>query len=319
MSKSMAYNFCLLLSRLQYCESKMPREELKSILEGIKESCICIGNGGSSISSHFAKLVLEEKNGIICTHMQPRDVLYTNLNLYKNLFAVTYRNENHGITSALERARLNRLRTYTLTNNEKENGLDTLLYYETMLEKEASFISMASTFMPMTILLKYYMGNDDLSELLDHIVTRAKKIYFDYDEEASVIEIMSGDTTYVASKLLESSITEAGLGMPIVHEKYDYCHGRSTMSYHHPNHILVYLKNGETTELDYLLLNNLPSHYKEIILLESDEEDKIIGEYDLAMKALYFCGSLALAKDKDISKVEYSPVVKQLYRYKGDL
>ena len=130
---------------------------------------------------------------------------------------------------------------------------------------------------------------------------------------------MSGDNTYVAAEILKSTMVEAGIGVPVIHEKYRYCHGNSTLSYHHKGNILVYLLNGKETELDNKLLLEIAPYYEDVITLRSDCKDKIIGEFDLAFKSLFLCKDMASNMNKDLSKVKYSPVVKRLYNYKGGM
>ena len=51
-------------------------------------------------------------------------------------------------------------------------------------------------------------------------------------------------------------MAESGIGIPLLHEKYDYCHGRSvTSSTNKEEHTLIYLINQET-ELDKFLLEH---------------------------------------------------------------
>lgn len=53
---------------------------------------------------------------------------------------------------------------------------------------------------------------------------------FDFDTTTNVFEIFSGTDTSTASKYLESTLVQSGIGISIVHDKYAYCHGRSTTS-----------------------------------------------------------------------------------------
>lgn len=45
-----------------------------------------------------------------------------------------------------------------------------------------------------------------------------------------MFEIFSGYETSTSSKYLEPTMLLSGIGIPIVHDKYTYCHGRSTLS-----------------------------------------------------------------------------------------
>ena len=313
----MEYNYNSLIDRSIDASNSIDISELKDKIGNINGPCLCIGNGGSYAASTFASKVLESKNRIIAIDKQPRDILHSDISVYDNVFAVTYGNRNYGVIRALEKARNENLSTYVLTNKEKTNDTDTFITYRSNQSKEYSFISIASTFMPMSVMLKYYTeyNDNDLNQLINNIYTSSKNIVIDDIDKMSIIEIMSGDSTYVAARLLESSIAESGMGVPVVHEKYDYCHGRSNLSYANKDNVLVYLLNGEKTELDSLLLNNLKQCYKQIILLETKEKDKIIGEYDLAMKGIFLCKRIAESQNMDICNFDYSPVVKKVYRF----
>lgn len=318
----MEYNFNTLVERVNDAHSSISNFELNDKLLCIKDPCICVGCGGSSAVSLFASRVLESKNRIITMDMQPRDILYRNLTLFDNLFAVTYGNNNYGINRALEKAMQSGLSTYVLTNNGMQNDFDKLIVYNSKLPREHSFISMASTFMPMSVMLKYYSDFDDnyINDLVISMYENAKaNTDIELENNMNVFEIMAGYNTYTAAKVLESTITESGIGIPVVHEKYDYCHGRSNLSFYNKNSVLIYLKNGLDTELDTLLLSELKKYYKNIIVLESHEDDKIIGEFDLSMKAMLLCGKIAESQNKDLSKVDYCPVVKKLYRFKDNM
>ena len=109
---------------------------------------------------------------------------------------------------------------------------------------------------------------------------------------------------------------ESGLGIPIVHDKYDYCHGRSTLSINY-NNIAIYLN--KNTELDKLLLKELKKYYKDIIVLESNYKDDILDDYKMLIEAMYLTKYIGEQKNKDLSIVEHSPITKILYKYKGQV
>ena len=64
---------------------------------------------------------------------------------------------------------------------------------------------------------------------------------------SSVYEILSGYETSTAAHFLESTMTEAGLFIPVVHDKYDYCHGRSNLNFEYKNNLIIF---DNDTELD---------------------------------------------------------------------
>jgi hypothetical protein len=320
MEKNEAYertqnNFEMLPNRLQNLE-----EENVWSLKGIKKPCLCIGSGGSAAASYYASRILEISNGIIATNVYPRDILYKkNLQLYRNIVSITYSNNNHGINEAINYAQRQGLNSYILTANPETALNSTLITYSDTFEKEHSFISIASTFEPMEAMFKYYFGKF-ADEIIEEIYDQAVRQRIDLNFNGIFpLEIMSGDNTNTAATLLESTIVEAGLGIPVIHEKDNYRHGRSTLSYHLKNNILIYLLNGKNTELDDLLLAEASNSYRQVIILESKNTDEITGEFDLAIKAMFLCKLLAESLNKGLSKVEYNPIVRKLYKFNGNM
>ncbi len=308
-------NFEMLPKRQFYLEAKN-----LEILEELKEACLCIGSGGSSAAGYYASKVLESTNGIISEFMYPRDVLYKkSLLLFKNILSIIYSNNNHGINEALKYARNQGLNTYIVTANSECDSNSKLITYTDSFEREHSFISLASTFEPMEVMFRYYFGRF-ADEVVEEIYAKAleQKIDLNFNEMLP-IEIMSGDNTYTAAKILNSTIVEAGLGIPVVHEKDNYRHGCSTLAHHFKQNILIYLLNGDKTELDNILLNEVSSSYRQVILLESNINDKLAGEFDLAIKSMSLCKLITESQNKGLSKVDYNPIVKKLYKYNGGM
>lgn len=351
-------NFELLLPRIIDSNEVVDYKRMAKLLKGIKHSCVCTGNGGSRAVSQYAQRVLEQKNDIIAVDMEPRDVLYTNLKKYKNICAFTYGGHNEGINKALNKAGCSKLNRYALTNDDSKlkyilgsnPKMDFIINYNGNLNKEVSFISIASTLIPMSLLLRYYLDNIDTNyyELLCDIYIKnchgisskqdtneSLQNYFgiknicdsldtiDYAQLFKInsfVEVMTGDNTYTASKIIESNFVEAGLSVPLVHEKYNYCHGRSTLAYHNTGGVLIYLLNRlKPQEIDIVLWKELSNLYKKIIVLKTSNEDVIIGEFELALQAMILSKKIASSLNVDLSKVNYAPAVKKLYKFKGEM
>ena len=111
-------------------------------------------------------------------------------------------------------------------------------------------------------------------------------------------------------------MVESGIGIPIVHDKYSYCHGRSTLGINYPGNIIYFNKN---TEFDKLLLNELIKYYNNIIIIESKYNDNILADYEMLIKSMYLTKYIAENKNIDLSKVDYSPMVKKVYKYNGKI
>ena len=302
MSK-MQENFDILSDRVLDALNKTDLEEIRNILSNIKTPTIVTGVGGSKVVAVFTSKILSTKNGIVSTCLEPRDLLHTPVTGYDNILACSYSGTNFGVQTSFQ----NELNKYLLSSTRVPNI--TNITYETSLPNEKSFISLAATLIPMTIMLDYYLdGNDIVPELLNQDTPSI--------EPHPVYEIASGIDTITAHTYLESTMVEAGLAIPIVHDKYSYCHGRSTTSYHN-NHSLIYFD--KDTELDRLMLEDLKEYYNKIIILKSKYNDPIIDDYYLTVRSILLTKSLAEQTNKDLSKVEYSPVVKKLYKYQGQM
>jgi hypothetical protein len=303
--------------RLLDANNRIDSKRNYTVLDTINEPNVSIGSGGSYPAAIFGSKILTDK-GIISINMTPRDVIY-NLKGINNLICYSWSGSSYGIIKAMDHYP----KSIVVHGNEKVlHEKEVRLHYDGM-DKEHSFISEATTLIPMGELLKYYLHNKGINEeeYLNSIIKDTfKNTIMNYDVDTKVYEIMSGDDTNTSSHILESAMSESGIGVPLLHEKYEYCHGRSvTSSTNRDEHILIYLINQET-ELDRFLLDIIVHNYKNVIVLRSNTNDRIVGEYILALKAYILCNYISKIKGLGLSQVEYDPsVVKKAYRYKGEL
>ena len=304
MKPTMKDNFNLLANRVEDALSSTNLEETRRTLKSIKDPTIVTGVGGSKVVAVFTSKILAKKNGIIVEALEPRDTIYKPLSGYKNVLACSYSGTNYGVETSFQ----NSLNKYLLSATQAA-GL-TNITYQTTLPKEDSFISLAASLIPMSIMLDYYL--DGNTEVIKEILSSNSPDI----KPSSVFEIMSGYDTSTAHTNLESTMLEAGLSLPIVHDKYSYCHGRSTTSYHNEHSLIYFDKN---TELDNLMLDELTKYYNQIIRLKSKYQDPIVDDYFLTFQSIILTKLLAEQTQKDLSRVEYSPVVKKLYKYKGTM
>ena len=279
-------------------------ERINYELSKIDGPTLVSGVGGSSVVSEYASKILSNKNRIITRNTEPRDFMYMDTNLYKNVLACSYSGNNYGV----ELAFLNHLKHYLLASRENSKDDITNLTY-TCLDHEKSFISLAATLIPCSILLNYYLGNNK-----ERIIDSLDSYNYGFDINCDAYEVFSGIETSTASKYLESTMIESGIGIPIIHDKYAYCHGRSTLSTV-KNNIAIYF-NGNT-ELDKLLLDELSKYYKDVIVL--DFNSNLFSEYLLLVKCMYLTKYIADKLAKDLSGVDYNPIVKKLYKYNGKI
>ena len=306
MEKNMNENFKKLNNRVVDSLNDTDLEKLNYLLSKIKDPTLVSGVGGSSIVASFASKILLMKNLIITKCVEPRDLKYFKefMNGYKNILACSYSGANFGVELAFD----NNLRHYLLSSKENnENGVISLNYI--CKDSEKSFISLAATLIPCAILLNYYLDND-----YQRIIDSTKEYDYNFDVNCDTFEIFTGFETLSASKYLESTMVEAGIGIPVIHDKYSYCHGRSTLSKNY-NNIAIYFNLG--TDLDKLLLSELTKYYKEVIVLDS--KPALLSEYNLLVKCMYLTKYIASKKEKDLSGVDYNPIVKKLYRFKSSV
>lgn len=307
MEKNMQVNFKFLKERVADSLNNSDLEFIRSELSKLKEPTIFSGVGGSSVVSEFGAKVINRKNGIISINSEPRDFIYRNNGSFKNVISCSYSGNNYGV----ELSFIKELKKYLLSNNSFDDSDVTYLKYITIIDKERSFVSLGATLIPVSILMNYYLNGDN-NQILDSI--EEKK--FDFDIENDIYEIFSGYDTSVASKYLESTIVESGIGIPIVHDKYSYCHGRSTFGINYNGIVIYYNRN---TDFDKMMLEELKQYYKTIIIIDSKFQDGVLDDYQMLIQSMYLTKYIALKKSKDLSNVECLPIVKKLYKYNGKI
>lgn len=305
--KNMQINFEFLKNRVLDSLEHTDLDFIRKELSKLSEPTIFSGVGGSNVVSEFGSKVINEKNGIITINSEPRDFLYRNNGAFKNVVACSYSGNNYGV----ELSFLKELKKYLLSNNSFDDSDVTYLKYNTTIDQEKSFISIGASLIPVSILMDYYLdGKNNI--MLDCI----EESMFDFDLGSNIYEIFSGYDTSASSKYLESTMAESGIGIPIVHDKYSYCHGRSTLGINYDSIAIYYNRN---TEFDKMMLEELKKYYSRIITIDSKFENQILDDYQMLIQSMYLTKYIAEKKSKDLSKVEYSPIVKKLYKYNGQI
>ena len=304
----MEENFKLLFDRIIDTLETTDLIKIKNQLENIKGNTVFIGSGGSKVVATFASKILNGSNV-----KSSRDLNYMGLNNIDNIMIFSY----SGIGYTIENLLKNNKKIYLFTNGNREYENVENIKYNSSLKSEHSFISLASTLMPMTILYNYYKNLEIncFKLILKDMFEKSKNINI---KSNNIYEILTGYDTLTASTYLESTMVESGIAVPIIHDKYDYCHGRTTTSYKSHNG-LIYYEN--TKELDKLLLENLSKYYSEIVKIEKYYSDDFVidNDYYATIKSMFLTKKLAENKQIDLSKIEYSPLVKKLYYFKGEM
>lgn len=283
--------------------------KINSELKNIKGNVICSGVGGSSVVSEFATKVLNQKNKCLTVNKEIRDLFYEDISNYDNLFICSYSGKNNGIKRIMNIKK----NKYLLCSRKTNITDEILLRFETSIKREKSFIAISDTLIPIAILLNYYKG-DNTIEIINEVFSDIDKYEIGEDE---TYEVMTGYDTSVASKFLESTFIEANLGKIIIHDKYSYCHGRSTFTYHNDN-VLIYLVN-QKKELDDILLKEISKYYKQVIIFNSSYQDIVIDNFNLLIKCISLVKIISNIKKIDLAKIKYSPVVRSLYHFKGEM
>lgn len=321
----MSETFNLLEKRLLDANLSIDNISLKEALNNDINTAVVIGCGGSLVVANYLSKVLLKRNVFSITK-NARDIMHDNYK-YDSIFSFSYSGKTHGIKLALDKFKGDK--KYLITCNDIIDDKDEIkkisLGYSGM-EKEKSFISLSSTLIPMGELLKISdnISKEDFNNFLKNILYEIKEWSnnqnFDLDK-IDVFEIMTGSDTNTVSLFLESTLIESGLGIPIIHDKYDYCHGRSTTAYKNRNkHHLIYLIN-EKTEIDDFLLSTIKDNYNDVTVIDTNiDTTSLKKEYYLTLKAMFLCKRLAYLKKIDISQVEYDTnIVSKVYKYKGEM
>ena len=304
----MEENFKLLLLRVLDTLNMSNLLAINQQLANIKGNTVLIGAGGSSVVATFASKVLEIPN-----IKSIRDLNYMNLNNIDNILIFSYSGKGYTIDKLTNAGK----KVFIFTNADVNyKGVETIKY-DTSIKSEYSFISLASTLMPMTILYNYYK-NVELSNF-----EKTVKSMFDKAKDVdilqnSVYEILMGYDSITAAKYLESTMVESGIAIPVLHDKYDYCHGRTTLSYKSNNGLILF---DSEKELDKLFIQELNEYYTEIVLLKKFYPKDLIIDNDFyaTLEAMYLTKKLAENKKLDLTRVDYSPMVRKVYRYKGEM
>ena len=272
-------------------------------LANIKEPTIVTGVGGSSIVATFLAKVLNEKNHIIATFKFPRELKLMDLSGYKNVIAISYSGKNIGVDASFD----NNLNKYMFSGSTRE-GVNSLQYV--VADEEFSFVSMAGTFIPLSIVLMYY--KNDINLIKDIL---SEKREFDVDD-AMIYEVMTSEKSITASTMLDSTLVEGALVAPVIHEKYNYCHGRTMFNYYYQNPLIYF---DDDSDLDTLFKENLLQTYRKVIMIDKKYDDGVINDYYQTYLALLFCLTIAKKQNKDMSMKEVPPISDLIYLYKGNM
>lgn len=328
-TEPMSYNFDMLEERIigvndpKLNHADAMAKMLHEIMRDGKPTAI-MATGGSKVIAYYLKLILEQSSGIVCEVIEPRDYRYKgSINSFGNFVVISASGNSNGIQSALQSFQGNK---YLICEKERVADYQVINWANEKYSHEKSFISLASSLAPMTLLLdatsssEIQTVNSKIKDLLAMSSEKVAALDTSF-QDTTLIQIMSGYDTLASSSVLESNLTETGMSAAVVHDKGSFCHGRSNLIFQYPNSHLIYLAH-QFSSLDDTLLATLKSEYPHLSLFSTTDIDENIfwKEYYLILQ-MYFL-SQKIAKDKlmDLTQPEYNPnVVQKLYRFKGDM
>jgi hypothetical protein len=293
--------FATLKDKVEYAIANTDLDLFFRKLDEIEGPTLVCGVGGSSVVASFLAKVLREKKHIVSTFAFPRDLKYMDLTPYRNVISVSYSGNNIGAEVMFQTD----LKKYLLTGNERDD-CDNIVYH---MIREDSYVSISATIVPLSLILLWYRNDPDIvREILNEEIRS--------DSDNSFYEVMSGYETSTASVMLESSITESGMAACVVHDKYNYCHGRINLS-RHSNADLIFFKMDN--ELDDLLYENLKNHFRKIITISRKYEDDVINDYYATLISLKLIREIANNKGTDISDMKELADNDVFYRFNGEM
>lgn len=294
---------------------------------------LIVATGGSKVVAHYLQSIIERLgiDGIICELIEPRDYFYkTNRNKFSNLIAISTSGNTNGIKDVLDDFNGTK---FLITQNNQEVGYQVIFWGNEKYETEKSFISLASSLGPITLMLDVITSsnmkissdeikkiNDKIKELLNRSREKIDKISVNF-KDVSLIQIMSGYETKTSSSVLESNLVETGLAAPVIHDKGSFCHGRSNLLFQYPDSHVIYLCH-QRRELDNILIELINGEYSNISIFDTEDikENYFWKEYYLILQMYFLSKKIADDKGIDLTQPEYNPkLVKKLYNFRGEM
>ena len=318
-------------------------ELLKDLESNKKQKYICIGSGGSSIPSEFAKTIINNTFGVDIQTMFPKEYLETNTEKYMdylNIICFSYSGSSPEIVQLLN-GKYNNAYIVTKANEEdlkislKENNVDIskirVISYNNESSKERGFLSIEGIIVPALIMymLVEKKKKDDILELFKKRFEKQKEKvekYFKENNEQlkkafkknNIIDIYYDNYTKPIMCDLESKIVETGIFRCTTHEKKNFSHGRFITLEKYPSDVQIYLKLKKDTKYDDELLKYLSIYGKNLIILEADEESDN-GILELLIYSQLFIYEISKLIKKDLSNPDYSEDSMKIYRYNKEI
>lgn len=318
-------------------------ELLKDLEDNKNQKYICIGSGGSSIPSEYTKTIINNTLGVDIQTMFPKEYLETNTEKYMeylNLICFSYSGSSPEIVQLLN-GKYNKAYIVTKANEEdlkislKESNVDIskirIISYNNQSTKERGFLSIEGIIVPSLIihmLIKNIKKEEMLKVFKEQLEKQREKVgkYFKENNEQlkkafkknNIIDIYYDNYTKPIMCDLESKIVETGIFRCTIHEKKNFSHGRFITLEKYPSDVQIYLKSKRDTKYDNELLKYLKIYSKNLIILESDEENDN-GILELLIYSQLFIYEISKLIKKDLSNPDYSEDSMKIYRYNKEI
>lgn len=318
-------------------------ELLKDLESNKKQKYICIGSGGSSIPSEYTKTIINNTFGVDIQTMFPKEYLETNTEKYMdylNIICFSYSGSSPEIVQLLN-GKYNNAYIVTKANEEdlkislKENNVDIskvrIISYNNESSKERGFLSIEGIIVPaliMHMLIKNIKKEEMLKVFKEQFEKQREKVgkyFIENNEELkkafkknNIIDIYYDNYTKPIMCDLESKIVETGIFRCTIHEKKNFSHGRFITLEKYPSDVQIYLKSKRDTKYDNELLKYLKIYSKNLIILESDEENDN-GILELLIYSQLFIYEISKLLKKDLSNPDYSEDSMKIYRYNKEI
>ena len=329
---------------LNYNEkSEAGLELLKDLETNKNQKYICIGSGGSSIPSEFTKTIINNTFGVDIQTMFPKEYLETNTKKYMeylNIICFSYSGSSPEIVQLLN-GKYNMAYIVTKANEEdlkislEEKNIDIskirIISYNNESSKERGFLSIEGIIVPALIMymLVEKKKKEDILELFKKQFEKQREKVENYFKEnieglkkafkkKNIIDIYYDNYTKPIMCDLESKIVETGIYRCATHEKKNFSHGRFITLEKYPSDVQIYLKLKKDTRYDDELLKYLRIYSKNLIILESDEENNN-GILELLIYSQLFIYEISKLLKKDLSNPDYSEDSMKIYRYNKEI
>lgn len=316
---------------------------LKDLETNKNQKYICIGSGGSSIPSEYTKTIINNTFGVDIQTMFPKEYLETNTEKHMehlNLICFSYSGSSTEIVQLLN-GKYNKAYIVTKANEEdlkislKENNVDIskirIISYNNQSTKERGFLSIEGIIVPSLIihmLIKNIKKEKMIKVFKKQLEKQREKVenYFKENIEVlkkafkkkNIIDIYYDNYTKPIMCDLESKIVETGIFRCTIHEKKNFSHGRFITLEKYPSDVQIYLKLKKDTKYDNELLKYLKIYSKNLIILESDEENDN-GILELLIYSQLFIYEISKLIKKDLSNPDYSEDSMKIYRYNKEI